>query len=182
MRGANRAGTETLYLDADVLPILPISSIWQVLQTGSIALAVDVNATLSQCDHVAAAEKAYTLQRCAPDTVQWNGGVMLWRRCSEVLTLFETWHREWLRWQQQDQLALLRAIQVTQIPIVPLPPIYNFPAYQMTPAVIQQNEVRLLHCLKGFVSAGRFRAIAQRLMPDSTAQALQLWQQVCSDV
>ena len=167
---------ETLYLDADVLPIQPIEPIWECLQAGSFALAVDVNGTLAQCDHVAATEKDYTLQRCAADSVQFNSGVMLWQRCPTVLTLFETWQAEWQRWQQHDQLALLRAIQTTQTPILTLPPLYNFPAYQMTPAVIQQNQVRLLHCLKGFVPTGRFRAIAQRLMPHSTAQALQLWQ------
>lgn len=137
---------------------------------------IDVQDTLVQCDHVAAAEKDYTLQRCAANSVQFNSGVMVWRRCPAVLALFETWQAEWQRFQQHDQLALLRAIQVTQTPIVTLPQIYNFPAYQMTPAVIQQNEVRLLHCLKGFIPTGRFRAIAQRLMPTSTAQALQVLQ------
>ncbi|MBD2077248.1 hypothetical protein H6F86_25895 [Phormidium sp. FACHB-592] len=171
---------ETLYLDADVLPIQPIEPIWECLQAGSLALAVDVNGTLAQCDHVAAVEKAYTLQQCAADSLQWNGGVMLWQRCPAVLTLFETWQVEWQRWQQHDQLALLRSLQTTALPVVELPNVYNFPASHITPVIVQQNQVRLLHCWGGFVKTGRFRAIAQRLMPHSTAQALQVWQQFTS--
>ncbi|UBF30097.1 hypothetical protein K9N68_38615 (plasmid) [Kovacikia minuta CCNUW1] len=163
---------ETLYLDADVLPIQPIQPIWEFLQAGAIALAVDVNRTLAQCDHVGAEEKAYTLQRCSGDTVQFNSGVMLWRRCPQVLGLFETWKEEWLRFQRQDQLALLRAIQARAIPVIELPEVYNFPACHVTSHVIERNEVRLLHCWKEFVRIGRFRTIAQRLMPTSTALAI----------
>ncbi|UBF30168.1 hypothetical protein K9N68_39180 (plasmid) [Kovacikia minuta CCNUW1] len=168
---------ETLYLDADVLPIQPLQPIWEFLQRGVISLAIDVNKTLAQCDHVGTEEKAYTLQRCPADSVQFNSGVMLWRRCPEVLGLFETWKEEWIRFQRQDQLALLRAIQATAIKLVELPEVYNFPAYRVTPDVIERNEVRLLHCLKGFVRIGRFRAIAQRLMPTSTALALEVLKQ-----
>jgi hypothetical protein len=165
---------QTLYLDADVLPIQPIAPIWDFLIQGDMALAVDVRPTIAQCDHVAKEEREYTLQRCPADTVQFNSGVMLWRNTSEVRSLFAAWNQEWLQFKRQDQLALVRAIQTTQTRVVELPEVYNFPAMKVNRKVVKQNQVRLLHCLGGFVSGGRFRAIAQRLMPQSTGLAIRV--------
>jgi hypothetical protein len=53
---------ETLYLDADVLPILPFSEIWQFLTQGDLAMKLEVRPLVGLCDHVAEAEKDYTLQ------------------------------------------------------------------------------------------------------------------------
>jgi len=69
-------------------------------------------------------------------------------------------------------------LQTHPIPIVALPDLYNFPAHLLTATEIERNEVRLLHCLKGFVRVGRFRAIAERLMPESTQRALSVLQRV----
>jgi hypothetical protein len=163
---------QTLYLDADVLPIQPIAPIWDFLAQGNMALAVDVRPTISECDHVAKEEREYTLQRCSAATVQLNGGVMLWRNTSEVRSLFAAWKHEWLQFKRQDQLALVRAIQTTQTRVVELPEVYNFPAMKVNREVVKQNQVRLLHCLGGFVSGGRFRAIAEQLMPEATKLAI----------
>jgi hypothetical protein len=165
---------ETLYLDADVLPILPFSEIWQFLEQGELALKLDVHPQIGQCDHVDEIEKTYTLQRCSANTPHYNGGVILWNRTPQTTALFQAWKQEWMVFKQHDQLALVRSLQTQQMEVVQLPEIYNFPAHLVTKEVVRQNQVRLLHCLRGFVRVGRFQQVAQRLMPISTQLALRV--------
>jgi len=42
--------------------------------------------------------------------LQIAGGVMAWRRCPGAADFFAAWHREWLKYQGKDQLALARAL------------------------------------------------------------------------
>jgi len=169
---------QTLYLDADVLPILPIHAIWSYLEAGDLVMKPDVQAQIGQCDHIDEHEKQYTLKHCPADTPHYNAGVMLWRRTPSTTALFQAWKAEWQVFHQHDQLAFVRALQTHPIPVVALPDLYNFPAHLLTATEIERNEVRLLHCLKGFVRVGRFRAIAERLMPESTERALSVLQRV----
>jgi trans-aconitate methyltransferase len=99
---------------------------------------------------------------------------MLWRSTYQTMALFEAWKQEWLVFQKHDQLELARALQKRPIQVVQLPDIYNFPVHQVTREVVQRNEVKLLHCLRGFVRVGRFQQVAQRLMPEATQLALQM--------
>lgn len=161
---------ETLYLDADILPLQAITPIWAMLEQGMMAVAIDEMPTLADCDHVDAQEKAYTLQQCSPDASQFNGGVLLWRRCPETGALFDTWQQEWGRFQKHDQLAFVRALQLQGIPIVQLPWSYNFPVARLTPEAFQATNICLLHCSGGFVWGGQFHRLAEQLFPAAVAQ------------
>jgi hypothetical protein len=173
---------ETLYLDADILPLQPIAPIWSVLDQAVMAMAIDTKATLADCSHVEAPEKAYTLQHCSPDSLQFNGGVVLWRRCAETTALFETWQQEWQRFQKQDQLALVRAIQRQGTSIHPLPKAYNFPIAHLTPEVYKTEAIRLLHCWGGLVHTGRFRALAEQLFPAAVREVQALLSEVFTSI
>lgn len=162
---------QTLYLDADVLPLRPIAPIWASLQSHPIALAVDRVPTIAQCDHIDPSERTYTLQQCPGAFPQYNSGVIVWQRSAAILNLFAAWKQEWLRFKQHDQLALARALYATRQPVSVLNELDNFPVSHVTPTVIQQNQVRLLHCLGGFITCGRFHALAARLAPQPTALA-----------
>jgi hypothetical protein len=159
---------ETLYLDADILPIRPLTNIWDYLAQGDMAMVRDRQPTLADCDHIAIAEKAYTLSRLPSHTPQYNSGVMLWRHSSTSQALFNHWQREWQMFQQHDQLALVRAIDAVGMNIVQLPVNYNISPIDAVD-LIAKHEANLLHCWGGQVAAGEYRRLAQRFYPDIVA-------------
>jgi lipopolysaccharide biosynthesis glycosyltransferase len=176
---------ETLYLDADILPLQSIEEIWSFLDNENIAMAIDMKPTISECIHISEDEKNYTLETCSADTVQFNGGVMLWRNTPDVHTLFETWHKEWNRFKQHDQLALSRAFQQSKTEITHLPYNYNYSIvwlakiYQIENVgqinnfkcykAPELNTIKLLHCYKSMLDVLDERAfykIAEIFIPN----------------
>jgi hypothetical protein len=158
---------ETLFLDADILPIGALSSLWPYLAQGDLAMAADRMPTLGRCDHVAQEEVEFTLAHLSPQTVHFNSGVMLWRRTAATDALFAQWHREWHRFGQQDQLALARAVDHTQTAVVQLPSSYNISPRDAEPLIKRGEAIHLLHCWGGKVTSGRFKKLAQRFCPEA---------------
>jgi Nucleotide-diphospho-sugar transferase len=157
---------ETLFLDADILPIKPIGTLWDYLDQGDLAMVSDRNPTVAECDHIAQLEKDYTLQLVPSHTPHFNSGVMLWRDTPATQDLFQQWHREWQQFQKQDQLALVRALQTASITVLQLPITYNISPRDAAPVLLRNDEVYLLHCWGGVVGAGEFPAFAKNFYPD----------------
>jgi hypothetical protein len=157
---------ETLFLDADILPLQPISELWDHLSSSDFAMVADRLPTLDLCDHIAEEEKAYTLKQLPKETVQFNSGVMLWRDTAATQTLFQQWHQEWQKFQKHDQLALMRAIATTQISVTKLPNRYNTSPRDSASVLFDKQSVHLLHCWGGMVGSGKFRQFAQTFYPD----------------
>jgi len=155
---------ETLFLDADILPLQPVFELWDYLNESDLAMVVDRLPMVSLCDHVAPDEKAYTLQRLSGNTVQFNSGVVLWRDSLATQALFQQWYEEWQQFQKHDQLALIRAIKAVQIPVTKLPMTYNISPIDAAPLMGTDQEVYLLHCW-GTVTSGKYRQIAQQYYP-----------------
>jgi hypothetical protein len=162
---------ETLYIDADVLPLRSLSQLWDHLDRGDWGMVPDLMPRLELCNHVAIEEKNYTLCQLPGSTPQFNGGVLLWRKNAMTQAVFQQWHREWLRFQKHDQLALMRAIDLTQLPVVTLPATYNISPID---APLQDQPVYLLHCWGGQVGAGKFPHIARQYCPLAVEVALRL--------
>lgn len=162
---------ETLFLDADILPLRSISQVWNHLDQGDWAMVTDLMPTLDLCVHIAAEEKDYTLCHLPGTTPHFNSGVLLWRDNAQTRRVFEQWHREWLRFQKHDQLALMRAIDLAELPVTTLPATYNISPID---APLQDQPVYLLHCWGGQVAAGKFPQIAQEYCPRAVSTALAL--------
>ncbi|NJR68059.1 MAG: hypothetical protein HC771_04810 [Synechococcales cyanobacterium CRU_2_2] len=158
--------TETLFLDADILPLQPVTPLWDYLADRDWAMAADRLPTVEMCDHVAVEEKTYTLMRSPPNTLQFNSGVLLWRDNPATQTLFEQWYAEWQVFQQQDQLALVRALQTTGLPVATLPKTYNISPLDATPLLQAGETVHLLHCWGGQVASGEFRRLMAQYYPE----------------
>ena len=169
---------ETLFLDADILPIGYLSSLWPYLEQGDMAMAADRMAEIGRCDHVAPEEVAFTLERLSPTTRHFNSGVMLWRRTAATDDLFSQWHREWQRFGQLDQLALARAIDVTQTSVIQLPNRYNLSPRDAEPLIKKGESIAMLHCWGGKVSSGRFKKLAKRFCPEAVIAVDALFAQV----
>jgi hypothetical protein len=152
---------ETLFLDGDILPLQPVLDLWEALSENDFAMVPDRLPTIGECDHIAAVEKNYTLGRLPGTTRQFNSGVMLWRNTPNVKMLFQQWHLEWLRFEQQDQLALVRAIATAETGITELPRTYNISPIDAAALPPGEDQVHLLHYWGGTVSSGAFRRSAQ---------------------
>ncbi len=161
---------ETLFLDADILPRRSLGQLWSYLQDADFAMAADRLPTVAMCDHIASAEKTYTLNLVPADATQFNSGVMLWRHNPATQQLFEQWHQEWQVFQKQDQLALVRALHRTQVKVAQLPRSYNISPIDAQALPPPAQPVHLLHCWGGMVPSGEFRRIAQTYYPDVVAQ------------
>jgi hypothetical protein len=156
---------ETLYLDSDILPMQPITPIWRYLARADYAMVVDRMPTVAECDHIAIAEKEYTLQTLSGNLPQFNSGVMLWRQNKSTTRLFRQWQREWSRFQKHDQLALVRALAQTRLPVARLPVNYNVSPIDAAPSLLPKQEVYLLHCWGGQVASGEYRQTAACYYP-----------------
>jgi glycosyltransferase involved in cell wall biosynthesis len=159
---------ETLFLDAHTLPIKPLTQIWNYLWQRDLSLVVNFQQTISDCNDISQVEREYTAILCTNTTPLLNYGAVLWRKGTENQRLFETWKQEWLRFEQQDQLALVRAVKKTQTRIVELPKSYNFPLVDLRSAPEQINRIHLLHCCGSLVLNGKFQQIANQLDPEIT--------------
>jgi hypothetical protein len=161
--------TETLFLDADILPLQPLTPIWQYLEQGDLAMVLDRQPTIAGCNHINQTERDYTMSLYPSTTPHFNSGVMLWRKGANTQSLFKAWKREWLQFQQQDQLALVRAIQTTKSEIVRLPQSYNFSLVDLTQKLAHRDpKLYLLHCWGDIVMKGHFQQIAQQIDPNIT--------------
>ncbi|MBW4451049.1 MAG: hypothetical protein KME38_30610 [Spirirestis rafaelensis WJT71-NPBG6] len=186
---------ETLFLDADILPLKPISDVWDYLSQGDMAMVLDRLPTLAFCDHIFPQEKTYSLQYLPESTTQFNSGVILWRDSIQTQSLFELWHQEWLKFKKHDQLALVRAIHHAQFSVTSLPCIYNISPIDAASRVKQKsveilsrthnmcqvkaasmlkqkNDICFLHCWGGLVASGKYRQIAQGFYPDVVEQVI----------
>lgn len=170
---------ETLFLDADILPLKPLAKIWAYLAAGDMAMVRDRNPTISWCDHIAAEEKDYTLQYLPGHTKHFNSGVMLWRDNPATQTLFQHWHQEWQLFGKQDQLALVRALHTTQLELVQLPRNYNISPIDSAPLLLPAKQVYLLHCWGGLIGSGGFPQFVAQFYPQIVETVTQ-WVQEAS--
>lgn len=166
---------ESLFLDADILPIRSIDGLWYYLDQVDMAIAEDRLSPIHLCDHIAREELEFTLSLLPRNTTHFNSGVLLWRRTEVTDRLFSYWHREWQRFQQQDQLALARAIDATQTAVSKIPRSYNISPRDAEPLLKRGEAVHLLHCWGGKVSDGRFKKLARRFCPEAVTLVETLW-------
>lgn len=158
--------TETLYLDADILPCDSVSELWKYLDRAPLAMVNDRLPQVEMCDHISLEEKDYTLQQIPPNSAQFNSGVMLWRKNETTQNLFTEWQKEWRIFQKQDQLALVRAIHRCQISVASLPQTYNVSPIDSVALIEAGHSIHLLHCWGGMVASGEFRQIARSRYPE----------------
>lgn len=101
----------TLYMDADTRVYGDLSAGWAALDDGwDMALAFSDHQGADAMWHVGDEERAATTAACGYLPLALQGGVLFVARNTRTLALWAAWHAEWLRWQDQDQAALLRAL------------------------------------------------------------------------
>ena len=171
------AFARTLYLDADTLPVAPIDPLWDELRWADICLAHDIQADVASFlnvsrgkEHLSRDELIYMGGLPQRNCHYYNSGVILWRQCPAVDRLFRVWHREWKRFRNLDQLALVRAIAETGTSVHTLSPVWNCPGGRFPSiAASQRAGVRILHFLS------RQRPLHSRYVEEYSGQAPARW-------
>ena len=105
-----------LYFDADIEAIGDISFLFQALQDGwefLICKDMDKYATtdkLIRPDNKDECNVTWDILGTREGAMQYNGGMMAFRRNDRTAKFFKLWQEEWQRWGKRDQGALLRAL------------------------------------------------------------------------
>lgn len=104
---------QTAYLDADTLVYQDITAGFDLLSDGwDMAMAPSQNQDEDNLLwHIGEDDKRLTLDTLTYDPLQLQAGVMFVARNDRTAALFAAWREEWARFRNQDQGALLRALQ-----------------------------------------------------------------------
>jgi hypothetical protein len=107
----------TLYLDADTRVRADIRVGFDILADGFDLVITPSSSQGSRLfQHVGESEREYTFERLQnPFPLQLQGGVFWFRKSVRTLILFSVWRREWEQYGDQDQAALLRALDAAQV-------------------------------------------------------------------
>lgn len=120
---------QTLFLDADTRLLQSPAAGFGLLQYGDVALAQDPVRLFSANDwpYLDQAEVMATKEEvpAGGELLYWNSGVVFFGRGERVQRLMQEWHRQWMRNQKHDQMALLRAIHRAPARIVAMREAWN---------------------------------------------------------
>jgi len=116
---------ETLYLDADTRVRQPVGVGFEMLRNGwDMVATISQNQTKDWLWHLDAEDREATQQEVG-QMIQLGGGVFWFKKGARMTSLFDAWRYEWLRWRNQDQGALLRALYQRPVRLWLLPRIWN---------------------------------------------------------
>jgi len=115
-----------VYIDADTRIRGSLQHGFDILDDGwEMAITASDNQERDWCWHVGEDEREQTMLDYCCQPVQLQAGVMFVRKYENTHRLFEAWREEWLRWQDQDQAALLRALKRAPVKLWILGKDYN---------------------------------------------------------
>lgn len=101
---------DTLFLDADTRVYADLSVGFEILQAGwDMAIVPSIPQDGDVLGHLSETERTLTLTE-VPYPLQLNSGVMWFRKTERIKALFSEWRREWDRFKDKDQGALVRAL------------------------------------------------------------------------
>lgn len=117
----------TLYLDVDTRVMGGIFAGFDILQSGYDLVIAPSNFQYSAIfRHIQNAERQLTFEELGTsELLQLQAGVFFFRKSPAMLELFTTWRVEWERFEDQDQAALLRALDKTPVKLWILSYMFN---------------------------------------------------------
>lgn len=111
---------QTLYMDADTRMLAGVATVgFQILDDGyDLVIAPSTNQDAQFLSHVEDDDRQATLAAVVnPLPLQLQAGVFWFAKTPAMLALFDAWRVEWLKRKQQDQGALLRALEKAPVKI-----------------------------------------------------------------
>lgn len=108
----------TLFLDADTRVYSDLRVGFSLLERGWDMVMIHSQPQGGNIlGHLTENERLVTLSQCSIDPLQLNTGVIWFRKSERVRLLFREWRNEWERFKDQDQGALLRALEKRTVTI-----------------------------------------------------------------
>lgn len=117
----------TLYLDVDTRVMGDIFAGFEILADGYDFVIAPSRMQYSLIfRHIKNEERELTFSELGTsDLLQLQAGVFFFRKSPAVLELFTTWREQWERFEDQDQAALLRALDKTPVKVWLLSYLFN---------------------------------------------------------
>lgn len=151
---------ETMLCDVDLFFFKDYTNVWKYLDQGDLCMCVDCHSTVESCQHITGEDKDYTLSVIPKNAVQYNTGLVLFKKSPKIINLFKRWGDEWSRFKKYDQLALARALHYMPTGIVIIPPEYNTICFKDTKVLdsfIGLHDFRFLDNFKLFNNPDRIK-------------------------
>jgi len=103
---------QTLFLDADTRVYDRLDVGFSYLDRGwDMVIVPSIPQQGELLGHCAEAERQATLLECRIEPLQFNTGVIWFQKSYNVRRLFQEWRNQWIRFEDKDQGALLRALE-----------------------------------------------------------------------
>ena len=103
---------QTLFLDADTRVYDKLEVGFSYLDQGwDMVIVPSIPQGTEILGHCSDPERFATLWECRIEPLQLNTGAIWFRQSTRVKQLFQAWRREWQRFKDKDQGALLRALE-----------------------------------------------------------------------
>lgn len=106
-----------LYLDSDTeIMSKDILNILSILEDGfDLVISPSNNQGKESFWHIHKNEKEYTYSSLGYEPLQLQGGMIAWKNNEHTDSFFRNWHDEWLKFKDQDQAALVRALDKSPV-------------------------------------------------------------------
>ena len=108
----------TLYLDADTVPYGDLSAGFDMLDDGfDIVIMPSSQQGMDLFWHIGEEERQATFFEVGTHPLQLQAGLFFFRKNERTKRLFKLWEREYRRYKDQDQAALIRALYQCQVKV-----------------------------------------------------------------
>jgi hypothetical protein len=115
----------TLFLDADVVPLKNCDEIWEHSQPNIVSLVRGTFPTLADVLLHGIPEITHTREVVPQDYANYDTAIILFTKSAEIKHFFEQWYYEWCIYKNIDHYACMRALYTCKIKINELPRKYN---------------------------------------------------------
>lgn len=103
---------KTMYIDADTRIKDSLMGGFDILNDGwDMVITPSTRQRQDVLGHLSDKDKELTLETLGREPLNLQAGLLFFRKCKAIHSLFDLWRQEWQRFQDQDQGALLRALQ-----------------------------------------------------------------------
>ena len=119
---------KTLYMDADTELRCDPEPYFDLLDNVDLIMGQDITRIFNKAkhEHLIREEVEATIKETdGGEFVQYNTGVIFFRKNAAVERLMRAWHKEWQRWGRHDQPAMFRAMYRHPVRIAPMREVFN---------------------------------------------------------
>jgi hypothetical protein len=155
----------TLFLDSDILPLLPCTELWEIATKYDFSIVRDMWENIGESEYSQSTEGKDTLHNYSPQLHLYNSGVILFNGIDAVADTFNQWNTQWQKYGVYDQFALVRAISNTNTQVHELENRFN--TLVNGNITVDHDKIVFLHLLKFWVTWEKTIEFYKTMAPDA---------------